>query len=514
MTVSLFADVAHLYKQSSTTTISRHRIEHLVLGKFCVSLDSFCSMLGESVSEDYWLKFLIPLKRLRFELCAAPFSQEYRYSRISTVVEELQYHLRFCSQLYPDIAVQAFAILTVLADLPHENQAPLLDKLLELTDAEQKVAWVIKESRLIPHVEEVTAGFKLSKLYILHPLQLKGLTCYDQLIVIGPSRWFPENIFTAARSSQIHILIYDWIRDRWKPQKLFVSPHKSSGQSNRKHITVEEHETSSRWDAIDAGSLLDIVDKASSVVSSLDNKGQYEYEDVEAVCAFLEGDWAVFIEADEGATTLVIDPDEDTDHRINRTSVKNIQPGTFVLVRTSGGGDYIIPLADKIMGDFAEQAREYQKHWKKLLRKHVQMDDLFKTSLALIDYGSNIANEGNVRNWMSPKSIRTQNYNDFLAIMRLVNLANQAKVYWELMGKIVEAHRKAGFQIRELLLDQVRNLDIDELQKRGKIDFKLSGDDEGGLTAFRVESVLRETVQVPYSRIGHPFKLEEQLWHE
>ena len=514
MTVSLFANVAHLYKQGSTTTISRHRIEYPALGKFCISLDSFSSMLGESASEEYWLKFLIPLKRLRFGLCAAPFSQEYRCSRISSVVEELQYHLRFCSKLYPDMAVQSFAILDILVDLLNENQDPLLDKLVELTDAEQKVAWVIKESRLISHVEEVATRFKLPELYVLHPLQLKGLTCYDQLIVIGPSRWFPENVFTAARSSQIHILIFDWIRDRWKPQRLFVSPHKSSGQSNRKHITVEEHETSSRWDGIDAGSLLNIVDKTLSVASSLDNKIQDEYEDVEAVCIFLEGDWAVFIEANEGATTLVIDPDEDTGNRISRTPVKNIQPGTFVLVRTGSGGDYVMPMANKIMGSLAQKAREYQKNWKELLRIYVKTRGLFETCIDLLDLGSGIANEVNVRNWMSPRSIRTKNRRDFIALMELIGLKDEAGEYWTMMSQINKAHLKAGFEIRDILLEQVRDLDMDILQKKGKMDFKLSDDDEGGLTAFRVESVLKETVQVPYSRIGNPFKLEGQLWRE
>lgn len=515
MSTSLFKDVAIIYEKSASAAITRHRIEYPVLGKFCVSLNSFYSMLGELAGEDYWQKFLIPLKRLQFGLCAAPFPKEYRFERISAIANELKHHLRFCQKLYPDLAGQAVAILDLLTELLNDLKDPLLDKLLELTDAEQKVAWVIKESRLIPHVEELVAGLNLPRLNVVHHLQLNDLTCYDRLVVIGPSRWFSESIFTAARASQIDILIFDWIKDRWRPQNVFVSPHKSSETSSRKHINVEERETSSRWDDIDPESILIIVNKASFVASILNRGGDTdEYENVEAVCMFLEDDWVVFAEASEGTKTLVIDLDEDVNDRIARIFVKDIKPGVFILVRTSGGGDYIVPVANKIMGNQVQQVREYQRRWKELLRNYVRMNGLLKTSIDLLDLGSNLANEINVRNWMSPRSIRTRKYRDFLAIMRLVGLEVEAQEYWAAMIRINRAHHKAGFKIRNLLLEQVKDLNIEALQRQGKMDFRLSNDDEGGLTAFRVESILVETFNVPYSRIGQPFKLENQLWHE
>lgn len=515
MSASLFQDAAAIYEKSNSTAITRYRIEHLILGKFCVNLNSFYSRLGELAGEDYWQKFLIPLRRLQFGLCAAPFPKDYRFNRISTIASELHHHLQFCQKLYPDWEASAFTILDLLAGLLDDPSDPLLHKLLELTNVEQKVAWVIKESRLIPHVEDLLVKLNLPKLSIVHPLQLKNLTCYDQIIVVGPSRWFPESVFTAPRASQIDILIFDWIKDRWKPQNVFVSPHKSSGPSSRDYVSLEERETNSRWDDIDPETLLIIVDKTSSLASTLNNEGDRdEYESVEAVCVFLEDDWAVFIEGSEGAKTLVIDPDEDTGSRIARILVKEIKPGMFVLVRTGGGGDYIVPVADKIMGPQAQKAREYQKRWKELLRNYARRNGLLKTSIDLLDLGSGLANEINVQNWMSPRSIRTQNYNDFLAIMKLVGLEDQAQEYWAMMKRINHAHHKAGFEIRRLLLEQVEGLDMEMLQKQGKMDFKLSSDDEGGLTAFRVESVLPKTIEVPYSRIGKPFKMEDQLWHE
>ncbi len=514
MIISTFRDIATLYEKSTSATITRHRIEHPALGSFCISLERFSSMLGELALDEYWRKFLIPLKRIRFGLCATPFTEAYHFERISAISGELQHHLRLCQKLYPDFTGPAFAILDLLTKLLAYPQDPLLDKLLELTGADQEIAWVIKESRLISRVEELVGTLHFPHLSIVHPLQLKDSTCYDRLIVIGPSRWFPESIFTAARAGEIDIVIFDWIKDIWKPQNVFVSPHKSSGRSNRKNITIEECETSSRWDGITAESLAIIFEKGLSVASTLDRVGQNEYEDVVAKCFFLEDDWAVFVEASEGAKTLVIDPEEDMTNPITRISVKEIKPGMYILVRTGGGGDYIVPVADKLMGSEAQHAREYQKRWKELLRNYARRNGLLETSIELLDLGSVVANEVNVRNWMSPRSIRTQKYGDFLAIMRLVGLEDQAQEYWTVMKRINRAHQKAGFEIRNLLLEQVKDLNMEELQKRGKVDFKLSSDDEGGLTAFRVESMLPETVEVPYFQIGQPFRLEDRLWHE
>ena len=93
--------------------------------------------------------------------------------------------------------------------------------------------------------------------------------------------------------------------------------------------------------------------------------------------------------------------------------------------------------------------------------------------------------------------------------MRLIGLNDDAHKYWKQMELIDRAHRKAGHQIRDLLLKQVSNIDLSELQRQGKMEFKLSDDDEGGLTAFRVEHILPGTVPVSFSHIGFPFRVEQ-----
>jgi hypothetical protein len=506
-----FEDVVQLYENSSKTKITKHRVSHETLGMFCLALYEFEKRLGELSQEDYWLKYLIPLKRLRFGLCAAPFPQKYRQQRSASIISSLRQDIRNCNQIYPDFAEGAFAVTSKLEPLVGEIRDPLLAKLVELTPLDERIAWVIKESRLIPDVEKVVTELGNVNPDVIHPSQLKQVIHYDQLVVVGPSRWFPESVFTASRAKQIHIVLFDWIRDRWRPNDVFVKPHRSSGFSSRSKIVADLQPVDSRWASMDAETLLNIVDKSVAIKPELAAASNDEhYDDVEAVCVFLEGDWALFIDTDEDSKTLIIDLDEDEDDRIARVPVKAIKPGTFVLVRTGGGGDFVVPLANKIMSSQAPIMRKYQRHWKSLLQLYVKEHGIFKTSIDLLDRGSQIANEGNVRNWMSSRSIRTQKLEDFAAIMQLVGLQAKTQEYWHAMGVIFKAHRKAGFEIRRLLIEQVKEINISDLQKHGKMEFRLAEDDESSLTAFRVESLLGEPVQVPYLRIGQPFQLEKR----
>ncbi|MBN1922092.1 MAG: hypothetical protein JW892_12660 [Anaerolineae bacterium] len=512
MTAPLFELAVTAYQNASTARITRHRVNHPIFGQFAMALLAFEELLGPMSIDDYWRPFVGTLRRVRFDLCAAPLCSADRVERICETSLKLRDHLQFAHQLYPDLEASAEAILDAFDKLLDQANDPLVDKLLELTEPQQNAAWVIKESRLIPGVENLTLCLKLPNLAVLYPLQLRRLAIYDRVMVVGPSRWFPESIFTAPRSKNVDVVVFDWIKDDWTPSRVFAKPHRSSGPSSRNFIFVDEKATFNRWSELDAMGLLQVINNRSSASASPSGETIDKLDVAEAVCVLLENDIVVFFESGEGAQTLIIDPDEDPEHRIYRVPTKDLAPGLFILVKTSGTGDYIVPIADRIMGHKATKAREYQKRWKALLKDQVKCHGIVETSISLLDHGSNIANEVNVRNWFSPRSIRPHKYEDFLAIMRMTGLEAYAQEYWQMMGIINTAHHKAGFEIKKLLLEQIRVMDMDELQKKGRADFKLSDNDEGGITAFRVEAVLEETLEISYSLIGHPVHIEDHPW--
>jgi hypothetical protein len=215
------------------------------------------------------------------------------------------------------------------------------------------------------------------------------------------------------------------------------------------------------------------------------------------------------LEAADGASILTIDleADESTE-RIARIQTSDVRPGTFLLLRTSGGGDYVVAEADQyFLKDRAAELRARQQEWKTLLRNEVRKDGLLGVSLKLIDLGSASAEEINVRNYLSPRSIRTRVPEDFRAIMRLVGLGDKWESYWEMMGEIDHAHRLAGHRIRRQLLRRLAELDLTELERVGRLDITLTDVDAGGLTAYRVIDVSPDQQIVSISRLGHPFDL-------
>ena len=232
----------------------------------------------------------------------------------------------------------------------------------------------------------------------------------------------------------------------------------------------------------------------------------------------LASEQAVFLDANENTKVLVLDLEIDEDeeeelHQIKRISLSKVRPGMFLLLRTEGGGDYIVPIANRILRDKALSLRSMQDQWKGLLRRAVETRGLLAVSIELLDYGSKRANETNVRNWMSSRSIHPNDDEDFRAILKLTGLEGKAYEYQDAAEQIESAHRKAGFYIREQLLKQVPNADLRELHKRGFMDFELPEADGGSLTAYRIEHISREVSSIPVSRIGRPATIKDLLWH-
>lgn len=501
------ADVSRVYQYVLDPLICRHRIAFRELGDFSRSLNSLYSHIGEEADEEYWQTYFRELRRLRFELCAAPALNQYRDDRVGAIISTLSSHLKNCRALYPASAEPANALLHLLKAIQVVDKNPLLDKLVELAQSELKTAWAIKDSRLVVRCEEVLDSYPSLKnnLQIVHPSQLTSATCYDALVVIGSPRWFPAYIFTSPRAPRIDIVHFDWMHDGWKVPNTFVENYTSSRADK---APVREFGEQPEPDIPEETILVNVDSRR---VSSIAAEGErFEYDDIDARCIVFEADTAMFVAADRSATILVIDLEEHEDERVHTIEVDELTPGTFVLVRTSGGGDYIAPIADQLMGDKAEWARSVQSDWKTRLREYVVKNGLLKTSLDLLDIGSEIANETNVRNWMSPRNIRTRDEHDFRAIMSLIGIEDRSREIWQTMKLISNAHRSAGRQLTKRLLGLIDEIPANEFKRNGMVELRLADNDEDAkLTAFRVEEILPETFKVPYSRISVPFKLEK-----
>lgn len=503
-----------IYDCSKNLEIIKHVVAHRMFGKFCLSLKKFEHILGENADDPYWKVFLSPLKRYRFELCAAPLFLNRPPSQTLSGIISLKHSALRCKSLFPQFDEHSQDILTQIFSLLELNENPLLDFLDSKVQSDRSAdtAVLLKEAYLVPSAEEILKTHHvLHRVDLVAPVQLRSGNCYKNLFVIGPARWFPSYIFAAPRAFKISLVRYDWIKETLRLEPVFISskdtkPEPQKPVHDTVHVAEEEYLSSEDLiPKIDWGS---ISRKATGHVTR--DAGQ---EEVDARLFLLEGEKAVFLDAEDNSSALIIDLDEEDRFRVKRIQVKDISPNMYVLLRTSGGGDYIINVADWIMDNKAEGARMMQKLWKTRLSEAARSSSLLELSLKLINLGSIKANEVNVRNWMSYKSISTSDYHDFTAIMHLVGLGDRAKECWDIMGMINTAHRKAGHHIRKLLLKKVLESDLDKLQKVGKMDFELSEVDSGSFTAFRIRNVSNQIMKVSVSLLGHPFDVKDVLWH-
>lgn len=506
-----------IYSCSSSVKIYQNRLEHQKFRIFCLLLKRFEQSLGENVEEDYWKKFLRPLRQYRFKLCAAPLPFNHPIACQSTTIRYLEKHLNKCKFIYPDFAPAANEIYDFLLDLSKDNDNPLLD-FIEKNYPDNSL--LIKETYLIPAVEDVlSVSQKLKKNSILTPSQLRTNICYQRLVVIGAKRWFPNYIFTAPRTYKIDILQYSWIKDKWQPKPVFIASPDNVIQSNTVYLpihNIEEINTKNtdiaQEDYLHPEEIIppsiswkEVAKQLATSSSSIGNE-----ESIEARLFLLEGEIAVFLDANTKA--LVIDLVDDGESQVKRELVTDIESGMFIILRTSGGGDYIIPLANHILGEKAQRFRELQELWKNRLKKQVSSSSLSDVSRKLVNLGSKLAkHEQNIRNWMSSRNIKPKNEKDFNAILTFVGLADRLEEVHEAAEEISRAHYQAGKHIRQLLLHKVHTSNLQKLEQVGKINFELSEADGGSMSAFRVIDIHREVMILPSSKIAHPFRLDNKF---
>lgn len=510
-----FEETNTFYAIGKQCKVIRHWIKNDDLADYCFLFKQLKRDLNESINDDFWKVLLQGFSRYLYDQCAAPLP-----ANESTIVPEklLLTASRYVKQIkamYSEQTEVAESLFNQLKSLSSLDKNPLLEKIVEITKPTEKTALVIKNSRLIAEVEKILKSQQLFNIEVISIEQLKRNTFYKRLILFGASCWFPDFVFTSPRAEEINIICYSWIRDKKRDTSVFANPlkieNKSSFEADEElsdHKDTKENKSlpTNKRVIIEADEVLPMIDwsNISKHFSSL--SATEKQERVNAKLFLLEGSLGVFLEADERSSSLVIDLEEDI-FPVNRKAIIEINPGMFILLRTSGGGDLIVPIADRILGDKAEVIRKVQKFWKDRLNIVVERLGIRETIRQLKNFGSIRANEINIRNWLSYKNIRTDDYKDFLAIMRLINQEPKVKEFWQVMELIDKAHRKAGRHIRKLLLKKVKETDLSELEKLGKKTFELSETEGGSLTAFRVVEVSQDTFEIAISRLADVFEL-------
>jgi hypothetical protein len=465
-------------------------------------------------------------------LCATPLPFNDPSLSLLINLKQLIGHLEKCEIIYPDVLSNARSLLENLEQLLHLFTNPLFDTFSAIIKQNKwyKTALLLKESRLIPSLEELLSKCHIrANIKIIVPQQLRGLESYDRLIMIGSPYWFPEYILTAPRASTIEIVHYCWIGRKWKQKPVFLgsltSPLlklTSEGNNNSENVKLNLEKENS-LNVIEPEKIFlptinwDALTKKNPVLKL--NTNDVDSENVPAKLLLLERNTsAIFLGRESKAFVIdlygeVDELQKDSNSKVKKLKVTELKPDLLILLKTGGGGDYIIPVADRILkqsGEDVEKFRDLQKEWKNLLKIAVRRNSLQTVSQDLVKLGSHLAkHEINIRNWMSSVSIGPREDKDFEAILQYLDLGKRINEFKNAVDLIRHAHQQAGHHIRKLLLQKVSQADLTKLEQMGVMEFELEQADGVSMTAWRVVDIDSKLHEVPASEIGQVFEIKE-----
>ncbi|MFG1495175.1 hypothetical protein ABMA57_00990 [Saccharospirillum sp. HFRX-1] len=507
-----------VYENISKCKIIRHRVNHAALADFSFLLRNFINSLGDEIADEFWRQTLGPIRQLGFALCSTPLPFRIASKALRIDWSEIYKKRALCKQKYPDMYEEFEVVIKQLDSLSIDYKSPFLEPLEKISYESKQFGLTHSNSRIngevINYLNE-TEAFKNA--IVASTSQLRNKFLYSTLVVIGPCGWFPEHIFLAPCADFIHVIVPSWIKDSWEPAPLFLHGSDSASGNIRSHNV-------GKMPVVISGS--DIVEKPHNSLLPEDvippfppcrgitqffkeNLGDDD-EVVPACLCYLNGWRAVFIATDSGHSSLVIDTSEIEKPIIKHVPASELKSGDYIVLRTSGGGDYVAMLADRIMGEMYSIRRSEQSEWKKKIVSNAiekygveSRWELSKyISVDLESQGSAQVRPANIHYWLSSKCIRPRKFEDFFAVLSFAGIEERALELWSAMGDIDNAHRRAGYIIRRMLLNKIKTTSLESLERDGEMHFKLKDEDGGSISAFHITDIVTDNYKVSYDQIG------------
>lgn len=200
-----------------------------------------------------------------------------------------------------------------------------------------------------------------------------------------------------------------------------------------------------------------------------------------------------------------------------RKRVSLLEEGDLVVIRTSGGGDYVELVADVLIRR-ANRAglRESALSWKPALRAALRgYGASSRIATEMRKQGRRVPFPAYLHNWAGDVVMSPQRQEDFVALIQAVadiggELSSDpvqfAKTKWREMEELKSFHHRAGQQIRRELLTKVNELAASRKTVETEIRISLPHAEGGEMSVLRIAAIDRLVVDVPRSRL---FRLEQ-----
>lgn len=499
------ADAYHAV--ASRAGLSWRSLEHAGLERFSESV-FVLSRLARQVDDDTgWREFLYPARRARNILTTVPLPFSHRGLGVALLLDQLEQSLPALRVYGGDeagaLGAGAIASGRALLELP---ESPLLEAVLDISGnggrATNGLVLPIAEyvGAVREHLQHVGAPVE-----VLSRHDVVGLDPLGRLIIVGPLYWYDDHqyVLTSPRASQIVVLKWAWYRERPPAATALEGSRGAAGLRVRPvpamrsafEVSADDERTPVDW---------------RSVSRELSGAGEHDLaEPVLARPAVLAGRHAVLLPEDGDRLVWLLDAHAPPEHRVTRVDVADLEPGHVIVLRTSGGGDLIVPIADDILGDEAPRLRELQHRWKAQLRSWVRQHRTLRRAAAdLRRLGCARANPQNLENWLGERSLRTEDRSDWEVLMDAASLSDQAETIWRAMSKLHSAHSEAGMSIGRRLRELANTSPLDDLLGNGRQVFALARG--GSVTAFRIEAFSPSPLHCAPNRLMVPIPVRDE----
>jgi hypothetical protein len=497
-------ETTELYELGATWTAERRAVENDTIEDFSLSVAALLACLGEDREEDWWTRIVRPLKALRWRLATVPLPVNHPAVGVQEASDALVPLLRETVDTSPQTAPEAAAVADRLEHLWAAAADPLGDAVRSLTGvaAADTVAIVLTDARSSQAVEAAFTG---------HPVTtVAGLLrrTAQEVIAVGPSAWFDRKLLQAPRAGTFHFVYYAWLRDP-QPQ-LDLMAHGSASLRCSIAPAPERPARPARATPVDPVEWVPHIEW--DAVARAGRAGGPGGEPIEARLFTIASNEGIYLDARDGSEAFVAEVEDEITVRYR--DVSEIRPGHYLIARTAGEADYIVPEADKLLGRDAKHLRALQHHMKDRLHAVAVELGVSGTARRLQALGSvRAADINNVRNWVSPRNIRTEDPSDFLAICRLIGEEDRFDSLWHAMGRVSSAHRDAGRTVRHRLVEELRKGDVIQLVGQGWADYDAEEiEGEGTLRVARVTGRAPDNEAIPRSRLRRLFSVSEDLW--
>ena len=505
MQTDLYA-IQSVYECAAHLEVHVSEVSDLLACEFSHALREILNVLGNEIEESFWHDLVAPLKRYRSQMVinVLPLNHVQLFPHES--LQPLRYQRSSAIRRKPQLEIAFQTLIDALEMLAEDGGTPLLNQMIRI----QSVKAVEREAILVgsEQFRETTIASIIElispSLEVVSAKQLRQPLYFDRLFVTGPATWYAEHVIAAPKAPRVEVVRFDWLADPLKVESAFMRPVQKSTRLLSMTSTPKIATTSDMRPRLTREQVANTINFQQFAAL---HKPPHNSRDelVTARLVMLEGNQGVFLESE--SFVFVIDPFAPESERVHRVELTDLKIDDYLILRTVSGGDQISELAAQTLGARGHQIQKFQGEWKSKFNHFEMMHGIEHIVRELKRAGGTRAvTEGNVRNWLEPYTIKPRSDADFRAILELCNLTAESKRYFDAAKALAGAHISAGQEIRRQLIDRLRSMDLQTLERNGWVEVELTTGG-GALAVWRVIGISQDTARVGVTHLGQRISL-------